>query len=103
MQTPSELASFRQGITTETSTSSAVIGLVRGSEFQLAFSATLIIMAKFRRLPETPQLPNSSDASAAPASSTASSMFDGTVAVAPRSRGGLLKILGMWFGIAAAV
>jgi basic amino acid/polyamine antiporter, APA family len=62
-----------------------------------------IIMAKFRRLPETPQLPNSSDLPAAsgdPISQTAS--LDSS-APATRSRSGLLKVLGMWFGIAAAV
>ena len=60
-------------------------------------------MAKFRRLPETPQLPNSSDlpaVSGAPVSQAASL---GSSAPAARSRGGLLKVLGMWFGISAAV
>src|SRR6266436_1477414 len=75
---PTELASFRQGITTETSTSLPGSDATRSSflifnslaftpatpvtlHFQLAFSCTAIIMAKFAsevpRVPETPHCP----------------------------------------------
>src|SRR5690242_8251487 len=102
-QMPSEFASFKQGMTTDTSTASEAAGLVRLSEFQLAFSGMAIIMAKFRRLPETPQLSNSSELSSQPGASAsdAASLSHSTTAL--RSRGGLLQVLGMWFGIAAAV
>jgi basic amino acid/polyamine antiporter, APA family len=57
-------------------------------------------MATFRKVPETPQLPNPSDLSSTPSASASSSTFDD---VATRSRGRLLKVLGMWFGISAAI
>ncbi len=58
-------------------------------------------MAKFRKVPETLQLPNPSDLSSTPSASASSGTFDALSA--PRSRGRLLKVLGMWFGISAAV
>jgi APA family basic amino acid/polyamine antiporter len=58
-------------------------------------------MAKFRKVPETNQLPNTSDLSSTSTPSTSSSTLDALAA--PRSRDRLLKVLGMWFGISAAV
>jgi basic amino acid/polyamine antiporter, APA family len=58
-------------------------------------------MAKFRKVPETHQLLNPSDLSSTPTPSTSSSSLDGVSA--PRSRSRLLKVLGMWFGISAAI
>jgi len=58
-------------------------------------------MAKFRKVPETLQLPNPSDLSSTPSASASSGTFDARSE--PRSRGRLLKVLGMWFGISAAV
>ena len=60
-------------------------------------------MAKFRRLPETPQLPNSSDLPAASGDAISQAVSLDSSAPPSRSRGGLLKVLGMWFGISAAV
>ena len=62
-------------------------------------------MAEFRKVPETHSLPNPSEISSTPSASTSSApaspgAFD---AVAPRGRGRLLKVLGMWFGISAAI
>ncbi len=59
------------------------------------------IMAKFRKVPGTHQLLNPSDLSSTPTPSTSSSSLDGVSA--PRSRSRLLKVLGMWFGISAAI
>src|SRR5712664_97390 len=59
------------------------------------------IMAKFRKVPETHQLLNPSDLSSTPSPSTSSSSLDAVSA--PRSRSRLLKVLGMWFGISAAI
>src|SRR6267378_4850689 len=76
-QIPIELDSFRQGITTETSTALCTLEATRGSlvmlnslastlrrlcfHFQLAFSTMAIIMAKFAsevpRVPETRHCP----------------------------------------------
>src|SRR6266446_2122303 len=119
-QIPMEFASFKHGITTDTSTppcasctkgaaffavnaspSSAFTPPSRISHFQLAFSPVPIIMAKFRKVPETLQLPNPSDLSSIPSASASSGTFDARSE--PRSRGRLLKVLGMWFGISAAV
>jgi APA family basic amino acid/polyamine antiporter len=61
----------------------------------------LIIMAKFAKVPETPHLPNPSDLSSTPSAPASSSTFDALSA--PHNRGRLLKVLGMWFGISAAV
>src|SRR6266478_5995671 len=58
-------------------------------------------MAKFRKVPETLQLPNPSDLSSTPSASASRGTFDARSE--PRSRGRLLKVLGMWFGISAAV
>ena len=58
-------------------------------------------MAKFRKIPETLQLPNPTDLSSTTSASASSTAFDGPAV--PRSRGRLLKVLGMWFGISAAV
>src|SRR6266404_2105148 len=119
-QIPMEFASLKHGITTDTSTppcasctkgaaffavnaspSSAFTPPSRISHFQLAFSPVPIIMAKFRKVPETLQLPNPSDLSSIPSAPASSGTFDALSA--PRSRGRLLKVLGMWFGISAAV
>src|ERR1700676_851614 len=70
--------------------------------FQLAFSPTHIIMAKLRKAPETLQLPNPSDLSSTAGGSASSGSLD-SMASAARGRGRLLKVLGMWFGISAAV
>jgi len=58
-------------------------------------------MAKFPKVPETPQLPNPSDLSSTPGASASSGTLDSPSA--SRNRGRLLKVLGMWFGISAAV
>jgi APA family basic amino acid/polyamine antiporter len=58
-------------------------------------------MAKFREVPETHQLLNPSDLSSTPTPSTSSNSLDALSA--PRSRSRLLKVLGMWFGISAAI
>ena len=58
-------------------------------------------MAKFPKVPETPQLPNPSDLSSTPSAPASSSTLDSPSA--SRNRGRLLKVLGMWFGISAAV
>ena len=58
-------------------------------------------MAKFTKVPEISQLPNPSDLSSTPSAPASSSAFDALAA--PSSRGRLLKVLGMWFGISAAV
>ncbi len=70
--------------------------------FRLAFSPTHIIMAKLRKVSETLQLPNPSDLSSTPGGSASSGSLN-PVAIAARGRGRLLKVLGMWFGISAAV
>src|SRR5579859_646957 len=70
-------------------------------QFQLAFSLTAIIMAEFPRVPETAYLPNPSDLFSTPGASASSSGLEGSAATP--SRGRLLKVLGMWFGISAAV
>ncbi len=59
-------------------------------------------MAKFRKVPETLQLPNPSDLSSTPGGSASSGTLE-SIAAAARGRGRLLKVLGMWFGISAAV
>jgi basic amino acid/polyamine antiporter, APA family len=60
------------------------------------------IMTKFRKVPGTHQLLNRpSDLSSTPNASASSSTFDESSS--PRSRGRLLKVLGMWFGISAAI
>src|SRR6266849_2963191 len=69
---------------------------------RLAFSPMPIIMAKFRKAPETLHLPNTSDLSSAPGGSASSGTLD-PFASAARGRGRLLKVLGMWFGISAAI
>src|SRR5579863_4594148 len=131
-QTPREFASFKHGITTDTSTWSStdaeakcnllsVFGdpilsafatpphaiTARSSSFQfrlfrLAFSITHIIMAELRKVSETLQLPNQPDLSSTPGGSASSGSLD-SMATAARGRGRLLKVLGMWFGISAAV
>jgi APA family basic amino acid/polyamine antiporter len=58
-------------------------------------------MAKFTKVPEISQLPNQSDLSSTPSAPASGSAFDALAA--PSSRGRLLKVLGMWFGISAAV
>jgi len=58
-------------------------------------------MAKFRKVPETLQLLNPSDLSSTPSAPASSSTLDALSS--PRNRGRLLKVLGMWFGISAAV
>ena len=58
-------------------------------------------MAKFRKVPETHQLLNRSDLASAPTPSPSSNSLDAVSA--PRSRGRLFKVLGMWFGISAAI
>jgi APA family basic amino acid/polyamine antiporter len=58
-------------------------------------------MAKFPKVLEIPQLPNPSDLSSTPSASASSGTFDALST--PRNRGRLLKVLGMWFGISAAV
>ncbi|HEY4818132.1 MAG TPA: APC family permease [Candidatus Acidoferrum sp.] len=58
-------------------------------------------MAKFPKVLETLPLPHPSDLSSTPSASASSSTFDAVTA--PRNRGRLLKVLGMWFGISAAV
>src|SRR5713226_672159 len=68
--------------------------------FRLAFSPVPIIMAKFRKVPETLQLPNTSDLSSTPSGSASSGTLD---SIASAGRGRLLKVLGMWFGISAAI
>jgi len=63
-------------------------------------------MAKFRKVPETHPLPNPSELSSTPDASTSSAPASSTAVNAagvPSSRGRLLKVLGMWFGISAAV
>ncbi len=70
--------------------------------FRLAFSPLPIIMAKFHTVPETLQLPNTSDLSSTPSGSASSGTLN-SIASATRGRGRLLKVLGMWFGISAAV
>src|SRR6266478_2760762 len=70
--------------------------------FQLAFSLAPIIMAKFRKVPETLQLPNPSDLSSTPGGSASSGAFE-SVTPSGRGCGRLLKVLGVWFGISAAV
>jgi basic amino acid/polyamine antiporter, APA family len=133
-QIPIEFASFKHGITTDTSTPpSTAFEAKRGAfsvfrapipsastclphapqflraefhlracHFRLAFSPVPIIMAKFRKVPETLQLPNTSDLSSTPSGSASSGTLD-PFASAARGRGRLLKVLGMWFGISAAV
>ncbi len=59
-------------------------------------------MAKFRKVPETLQLPNTSDLSSTPSGSASSGALN-SIASAARGRGRLLKVLGMWFGISAAI
>ena len=61
-----------------------------------------IIMAKFRKAPETLHLPNTSDLSSAPGGSASSGTLN-SIASGMRGRGRLLKVLGMWFGISAAI
>jgi len=58
-------------------------------------------MAKFPKVLETLPLPHPSDLSSTPSASASSGSFDAVTA--PRNRGRLLKVLGMWFGISAAV
>jgi APA family basic amino acid/polyamine antiporter len=55
----------------------------------------------FRKSLRLHQLPNPSDLSSTPSASASSSTFDAPAAA--RSRGRLLKVLGMWFGISAAI
>ncbi len=59
-------------------------------------------MAKFHTVPETLQLPNTSDLSSTPSGSASSGTLN-SIASATRGRGRLLKVLGMWFGIAAGI
>src|SRR6266852_3029849 len=59
-------------------------------------------MAKFRKVPETLQLLNPSDLSSTPSAPASSGTLD-SIAFAVHRRGRLLKVLGMWFGITAAV
>ena len=59
-------------------------------------------MAKFRKVPETLQLLNPSDLSSTPSAPASSGTLD-SIAFAVHRRGRLLKVLGMWFGISAAV
>jgi basic amino acid/polyamine antiporter, APA family len=58
-------------------------------------------MAKFREVPETDQLLKRSDLSSTPTLSPSSNSLDAPAAASSRSR--LLKVLGMWFGISAAI
>jgi basic amino acid/polyamine antiporter, APA family len=63
-------------------------------------------MAKFRKVPETLELPNPSELSSTSRASTSSGSASSTsfnAPAVPSSRGRLLKVLGMWFGISAAV
>jgi basic amino acid/polyamine antiporter, APA family len=63
-------------------------------------------MATFRKVPETHSLPNPSELSSTSRASTSSAPASSATFEAPavpRSRGRLLKVLGMWFGISAAV
>ena len=53
------------------------------------------------RVPETRPLPNPSDLSSTASAPASSGTLDATAAT--RTRGRLLKVLGMWFGISAAV
>jgi basic amino acid/polyamine antiporter, APA family len=55
----------------------------------------------FRKSLRLHQLPNPPDLSSTPSASASSSTFD--AAATPRNRGRLLKVLGMWFGISAAI
>ena len=59
-------------------------------------------MAKFRKVPETLQLLNPSDLSSTPSAPASGGTLD-SIAFAVHRRGRLLKVLGMWFGISAAV
>jgi len=58
-------------------------------------------MATFPKVPETRQLPNPSDLSSTPSAPASSNTLEALST--PRNRGRLLKVLGMWFGISAAV
>jgi basic amino acid/polyamine antiporter, APA family len=58
-------------------------------------------MAEFPEVPETPPLPNPLDLSSTPGAPASSTTFDARYA--RRNRRHLLKVLGMWFGISAAV
>jgi basic amino acid/polyamine antiporter, APA family len=58
-------------------------------------------MAKFRKVPEIHSLPNPSELSSTSSASVSSTAVD--TPAAPSSRGRLLKVLGMWFGISAAI
>src|SRR5712691_13039865 len=69
---------------------------------RLAFSPMPIIMAKFRKVPETLHLPNTSDQSSTPGGSASSGTLN-SIASGTRGRGRLLKVLGMWFVISAAI
>jgi APA family basic amino acid/polyamine antiporter len=61
-------------------------------------------MAEFRKVPETHSLPHPSEISSTPSAPTSSTPASpGAFDAAPRSRGRLLKVLGMWFGISAAI
>ena len=60
-----------------------------------------IIMAKFRKVAETHPLPNPSDLSSTSSASASSTAF--RVPMGTSNRGRLLRVLGMWFGISAAV
>src|SRR6266478_2000270 len=132
-QIPIEFASFKHGITTDTSTPASASGAERAavpalvtpifsastdppclhaqsyraqnSSRQLATSGLLfrprpLSWPSFPKVPETPQLPNPSDLSSTPSAPASSNTLD---ALSPRSRRRLLKVLGMWFGISAAV
>jgi len=59
-------------------------------------------MATFPKVPETRQLPNPSDLSSTASAPASSNTLDNALP-APCNRGRLLKVLGMWFGISAAV
>jgi len=59
------------------------------------------MMAELSKVAETRPLPNPSDLSSTPSAPASSQTLDPVAA--PRSRGRLLKVLGMWFGISAAV
>src|ERR1700675_2006779 len=116
-QIPIEFASFKQGITTDTSSPSSAPGFAAAAAARVAFLAfnssvsTLPRMlltsslhflprplswrssqAQFRKSLRLHQLPNPSDLSSTPSASASSGTFDALAA--PGSRGRLLKVLG---------
>src|SRR5579863_5753042 len=122
MHMPSEFASFRHGITTDTSTGSTVT-FVTSCVVNCGWSADPRLVSNdspqhnkfainesggtlprgFRFLfRDAPVLWRFSESCRVPSLSTTSDTSSSTVAVVP-SRGRLLRVLGVWFGIAAAI